>query len=189
MEIFSSPHLRMFWTCAGKIFSRIRSKKCISCAVSSSENPCISSLSIPLRRSFTLWLCALPLSGSSVLLTDTVGFIRNLPHHFVKAFKSTLDEVKYADIIIMLMDASDSECVSQAEVTQELLNQLGAENKPILYVFNKCDEAEKAEGGFIIPVIEGAEAENVFCISAKTGKGVDALVEKIDVLRAEMGKF
>ena len=127
-------------------------------------------------------------SGNSVLLTDTVGFIRNLPHHFVKAFKSTLDEVKYADIIIMLMDASDSECVSQAEVTQELLNQLGAESKPILYVFNKCDEAEKADGGFVIPNINGAAAENVFCISAKTGKGVDALVEKIDALREEIGK-
>lgn len=127
-------------------------------------------------------------SGSSVLLTDTVGFIRNLPHHFVKAFKSTLDEVRYADIIVMLMDASDSECVSQAEVTQELLAQLGADNKPILYVFNKCDEAEKSEGGFVIPNINGAVAENVFCISAKTGKGVDKLVEKIDVLRAEIGK-
>ena len=127
-------------------------------------------------------------SGNSVLLTDTVGFIRNLPHHFVKAFKSTLDEVKYADIIILLMDASDSECLAQAEVTRELLTQLGAENKPILYVFNKCDEAEKAEGGAIIPHIECAEAENVFCISAKTGKGVDALVEKIDALREEIKK-
>ncbi len=127
-------------------------------------------------------------SGNSVLLTDTVGFIRNLPHHFVKAFKSTLDEVRHADIIIMLMDASDSECLSQAEVTRELLVQLGAENKPILYVFNKCDEAEKAEGGAVIPHIEGADAENVFCISAKTGKGVDALVEKIDALREEIKK-
>ncbi len=127
-------------------------------------------------------------SGNSVLLTDTVGFIRNLPHHFVKAFKSTLDEVKYADIIILLMDASDSECLSQAEVSQELLSQLGAESKPVLYVFNKCDEAEKAEGGIVLPHIEGAGAENVFCISAKTGKGVDALVERIDALREEIKK-
>lgn len=127
-------------------------------------------------------------SGNSVLLTDTVGFIRNLPHHFVKAFKSTLDEVRYADIIIMLMDASDTECLSQAEVTRDLLSQLGAESKPVLYVFNKCDEAEKAEGGFILPNLAGAETDNVFCISAKTGKGVDALVEKLDALREEIKK-
>ncbi len=127
-------------------------------------------------------------SGNNILLTDTVGFIRNLPHHFVKAFKSTLDEVKYADIIILLMDASDSECLNQAEVTRRLLSELGADNKPLLYVFNKCDEAEKAEGGFLLPKIEGAESDTVFCISAKTGEGVNILVKKIDELREKIKK-
>ena len=78
-------------------------------------------------------------SGKTALLTDTVGFIRNLPHHLIKAFASTLDEVRYADIILMLTDASDSECLSHAEVTRELLSQLGADGKKVLYVFNKCD--------------------------------------------------
>lgn len=123
-------------------------------------------------------------SGNSILLTDTVGFIRNLPHHFVKAFKSTLDEVKYADIIILLMDASDPECLSQAEVTRELLSELGAENKPVLYVFNKCDAAEK--NGIDIPCINGETSENVFRISARTGMGVDALVQRIDAVREEI---
>lgn len=121
-------------------------------------------------------------SGKTVLLTDTVGFIRNLPHHFIKAFQSTLDEVKYADIIIMLMDASDSECMNQAAVTRELLEKLGASEKPVLYVFNKCDVAEKSENGFDVPAIEGAELDDVFCISAKTGKGVDKLMERLDQL-------
>ena len=121
-------------------------------------------------------------SGKTVLLTDTVGFIRNLPHHFIKAFQSTLDEVKYADIIIMLMDASDSECMNQAAVTRELLEKLGASEKPVLYVFNKCDVAEKSEQGFDAPLIEGAALDDVFCISAKTGKGVDKLLERLDQL-------
>ena len=123
-------------------------------------------------------------SGRSVLLTDTVGFIRNLPHHFIKAFQSTLDEVRYADVIIMMMDASDSECMAQAEVTKELLAQLGAGEKPVLYVFNKCDVAEKQED-YVRPALNGAELEDVFFISAKTGKGVNALVERIDALVPE----
>ena len=123
-------------------------------------------------------------SGRSVLLTDTVGFIRNLPHHFIKAFQSTLDEVRYADVIIMMMDASDSECMAQAEVTKELLAQLGAGEKPVLYVFNKCDVAEKQED-YVRPALDGAEREDVFFISAKTGRGVDALVERIDALVPE----
>lgn len=123
-------------------------------------------------------------SGNSILLTDTVGFIRNLPHHFIKAFKSTLDEVRYADMIILLMDASDPECLSQAEVTRALLSELGASDKPVLYVFNKCDKAEK--DSFDIPCISGETAENVFRISAKTGKGVESLVQRIDALREEI---
>ncbi len=118
-------------------------------------------------------------SGKNVLLTDTVGFIRNLPHHFIKAFASTLDEVRYADVIIMMMDASDSECMAQASVTRELLAQLGAGEKPVLYVFNKCDIAEKQDD-FIRPAVEGADLSDVFFISAKTGRGVDKLLARLD---------
>ncbi len=115
-------------------------------------------------------------NGETVLLTDTVGFIRNLPHHFVKAFQSTLDEVKYADVIIVLMDASDTECVNQARVTINLIAELGASDKPIMYVFNKCDIAKE---NIDIPKLDGANAENVFCISAKTGKGIPKLLEAL----------
>ena len=87
----------------------------------------------PTTRKFTL-----P-GGETILLTDTVGFIRKLPHHLVSAFRSTLEEAVYADIILLLLDASDSECASQLEVTEQLLEELGAGGKPTLYVFNKCD--------------------------------------------------
>ena len=123
-------------------------------------------------------------SGKTVLLTDTVGFIRNLPHHFIKAFQSTLDEVRYADIIIMMMDASDSECMAQANVTRELLAQLGAGEKRVLYVFNKCDIAEKQED-YVRPTVEGAESDDVFFISAKTGRGIEKLVAYIDSIVPE----
>ncbi len=116
-------------------------------------------------------------SGETVLLTDTVGFIRNLPHHFIKAFQSTLDEVRYADVIIVLMDASDPECVNQAKVTIDLIGELGAADKPILYVFNKCDIALE---GMEVPSIEGASPENVFCISAKTGAGIPKLLLSLE---------
>ena len=118
-------------------------------------------------------------SGRAALLTDTVGFIRNLPHHLIKAFASTLDEVRYADVIIMMMDASDEECTAQAGVTRELLSELGAADKPILYVFNKCDVAEKKEN-FIRPDVEGAELGDVFFISAKTGRGVEKMLARLD---------
>ena len=127
----------------------------------------------PTTRRFTL-----P-SGRNVLLTDTVGFIRNLPHHLIKAFASTLDEVRYADVIIMLMDASDSECGAQANVTRELLSELGAGGKPILYVFNKCDVAEKQED-FVRPTVEDAKVEDVFFISAKTGRGIEKMLNRLD---------
>ena len=120
-------------------------------------------------------------SGRTVLLTDTVGFIRNLPHHLIKAFASTLDEVRYADVIIMLMDASDSECLSRAEVTQELLSQLGAAEKKVLYVFNKCDVAEDAEDT-AFAAAEKAELSDIFRISAVTGEGIPALLERIDAI-------
>lgn len=78
-------------------------------------------------------------SGISMLLTDTVGFIRKLPHHLVHAFKSTLEEAVHCDFLINVIDASDPECIEHMEVTENILNSLGAENKPILYVFNKSD--------------------------------------------------
>ena len=116
--------------------------------------------------------------GEEVLLTDTVGFINKLPHHLVKAFKSTLDEAVYADILVIVIDASDPEYSTQLEVTEKLLSELGASGKPTLYVFNKCDLSASE-----IPVIgRQAESDNVVYISAKTGQGVELLVKKIEDL-------
>ena len=119
--------------------------------------------------------------GRQILLTDTVGFIRNLPHQFIKAFRSTLDEVRYSDVTVVLMDASDRECTAQAKVTMELLAELKATDKPILYVFNKCDTPAKDEFGepYLPSAPEGVSPENVLYISAKTGKGVPQLLEKL----------
>ncbi len=116
--------------------------------------------------------CQLP-GGETVLLTDTVGFIRNLPHHLIHAFRSTLDEAVHADLLLILVDASDPEAGAQIEVTEALLRDLGAGDKPVLYVFNKCDLGAAAPG-----VAHGRE--NVLYISAATGQGVDRLLLRIE---------
>jgi GTP-binding protein HflX len=117
---------------------------------------------------------ALP-DGTEILLVDTVGFIRNLPHHLIKAFRSTLDEAAYSDIIIMMTDASDKENQAQLEVTEKLLSDLDAGGKPTLCVFNKCDN----EGESIPKPPTSVPSENVFYISAKTGQNVDALISRL----------
>ena len=138
----------------------------------------------PTTRKFTL-----P-GGETVLLTDTVGFIRNLPHHLVSAFRSTLEEAVYADIILLLLDASDPECASQLEVTETLLEELGAGGKPTLYVFNKCDREScdtvslmgvVAEKGLTFDGSRGGGDEPRYAvyISAKTGQGLDQLAETL----------
>lgn len=116
--------------------------------------------------------------GESILLTDTVGFIRNLPHHLVKAFKSTLDEAVYADVLMILVDASDEEYPSQLRVTQELLAELGAAGKPTLYVFNKCDAGIACPPSSVI----NTNDEYSVCISAKNGEGVDKLAELLETI-------
>ncbi|MBP3395851.1 MAG: GTPase HflX [Clostridia bacterium] len=116
--------------------------------------------------------CQLP-GGETILLTDTVGFIRNLPHHLVHAFRSTLEEAVHTDLLLILIDASDPEAESQLAVTEELLQSLGAGNKPTLYVFNKCDL------GAATPGVAGVR-ENVLYISAATGQGVDLLLRRIE---------
>ena len=119
-------------------------------------------------------------SGETVLLTDTVGFIRKLPHHLVKAFRSTLDEAKYADVLLIVCDATDPELPEHLDVTRETLASLGASDKPTLTVFNHSDELlECPETGFV------AEGDRVF-ISALTGAGVDLLLAKLDETVASM---
>lgn len=126
----------------------------------------------PTTRKFTL-----P-DNTEILLTDTVGFIRNLPHHLIRAFRSTLDEVRYADVIMVLVDSSDPRCDEQLEVTQKLLFDLGASAKPVLYVYNKCDAAD--------PSFYGASSRipssSVVYISAKTGVGIDDMLDTLSSL-------
>lgn len=113
-------------------------------------------------------------SGTEVLLTDTVGFIRNLPTQLIKAFRSTLEEVIYCDAILIVVDASDPDNESQLEVTEKLINELGASDKPVIYAFNKCDMREE---GF---VFAGGRNRAGVCISALTGEGMEELVSLIE---------
>ena len=110
-------------------------------------------------------------NGTEVLLTDTVGLIRKLPHHLVRAFKSTLDEINYADIILLVSDISDPENQNQLEVAKLLLTEMGIIDKPIVTVYNKIDAVQDNEE--IIP------ASDEVYISAKTGEGIDNLLYKI----------
>ena len=106
----------------------------------------------------------------TVLLTDTVGFIRKLPHHLVEAFKATLEELQYADLLLHVIDASNLEWREQAEVVAQLIRDLGAEQTPCIEVFNKCDQWI----GDIRP-----HGEDIVSISAKTGEGLDELLAAI----------
>ncbi len=113
--------------------------------------------------------------GEEILLTDTVGFIRKLPHHLVKAFHSTLDEAVYADVLLILVDASDPEAEEQLAVTEALLKDLGASDKSTIYAFNKCDRGVAVHRA----VKSGDESKTVY-LSARTGQGVEQLVSAIE---------
>ena len=110
-------------------------------------------------------------TGESILITDTVGFIRKLPHHLVKAFKSTLDEVVFADILLVVSDINDPEVQEHLEVTKTVIEELGASNKPIIYVYNKCDLTDGVSHAIL--------SDNSVCLSAYTGNGIDILLSMI----------
>ena len=110
--------------------------------------------------------------GVSVMLIDTVGLVRRLPHHLVEAFRSTLEEAAQSDIIINLCDASSDEARLHLSVTNDLLESLGAQDRPIITVLNKCDLLD----GSLMPL----EFESCVKISAKTGEGIDRLLEAIE---------
>ena len=109
--------------------------------------------------------------GRSVMLVDTVGLIRRLPHHLVEAFKSTLEEAANADVILHICDASADDVEEQAKVTLELLAELGCKDIPTITVLNKCDIAQN--------ISEIEESDNVVKISAKNGEGLDHLLDAI----------
>lgn len=113
---------------------------------------------------------ALELEGQQqILLTDTVGFIRKLPHHLIEAFKSTLEEAKYADIIIHVVDASNPQMDTQMYVVYETLRQLGIEGKTVITLFNKQDKAPEAG------TLRDFQADYTLHTSAKTGQGLEEL--------------
>lgn len=118
-------------------------------------------------------------SGQQVLLTDTVGFISKLPHQLVEAFKSTLEEAVYSDIILHVADASSPQMDTQMHVVYETLEQLGAMNKPIITAFNKQDRVENEV------MLKDFKADRTVVISARTGEGLDSLKQIIeDVLKS-----
>jgi GTP-binding protein HflX len=126
----------------------------------------------------TTRLLELP-GGQNILLTDTVGFIRKLPHHLIEAFKSTLEEAKYADIIIHVVDASNPQKEKQMHVVYETLKDLGVKDKPVLTLFNKQDRIEKPE------ILKDMKADKTLKISAKTGQGLEELKDELEkILRS-----
>ena len=119
-------------------------------------------------------------SKQEVLITDTVGFIRKLPHHLIEAFRSTLEEAKYADIILHVVDASNPQMDEQMYIVYETLENLEVRNKPIITAFNKQD---KVEGDLIL---RDFKADHVVRISARQGDGLAELQQVIeDVLREQ----
>lgn len=118
-------------------------------------------------------------SGQEILLTDTVGFIRKLPHHLVEAFKSTLEEAKYADMILHVVDASNPQMDKQMHVVYETLRQLGVENKTIITLFNKQDRLTERQSQ------RDFKADYVLNISAKTGEGLTELKNKLEDILTE----
>ena len=112
--------------------------------------------------------------GQTILMTDTVGFIRKLPHHLVDAFKSTLEEAKYSDLILHVVDASNPQREKQMEAVYETLEQLGANESTVITAFNKMDLLESEE------ILKDPAAEAVVKISGKTGQGTEILLDVIE---------
>ena len=118
-------------------------------------------------------------SGEEVLLTDTVGFIDKLPHHLIEAFKSTLEEAKYSDIIVHVVDASDPEAYAKMDVVYDTLHSLDVEGRPVITLFNKCDVAGLNHG------YKDIRAYKSINISARTGLGIDEFNKAIEDILAE----
>ena len=117
--------------------------------------------------------------GQEVLLTDTVGFIRKLPHHLVEAFKSTLEEAKYADVILHVVDASNPQMDEQMHTVYETLRSLEVGRKPVVTVFNKQDRISGEE------ILRDFQADCTVKASAKTGEGLSELLEALEAVLRE----
>ncbi len=122
-------------------------------------------------------------SGQEILLTDTVGFIRKLPHHLVEAFRSTLEEAKYADFIIHVVDASNPQREKQMHIVYETLQNLGITGKKVITLFNKQDKIMENED------LRDFQADRTLKISAVTGQGLEELKTVLEEMLREDKKF
>lgn len=122
----------------------------------------------PTSRNYTLG------NGQEIIITDTVGFIKKLPHHLINAFRSTLEEAKYADIILHVVDISNPNADEQIATVYETLGRLGIQDKPIITAFNKTDKVDE------LPVIKDFKANETVYIAAKHEKGLDKLSSAIE---------
>jgi GTP-binding protein HflX len=118
-------------------------------------------------------------SGQQVLFTDTVGFIRKLPHHLIESFRSTLEEAKYADIILHVVDGSNPEVYKQMHIVYETLASLGIQDKVIITAFNKQDKLAGEE------ILKDFKADYTIRLSARTGEGVDNMLHMIEKILNE----
>lgn len=112
-------------------------------------------------------------NGENVMLTDTVGFIRKLPHNLIQAFRSTLEEARYADILVHVVDSSNPDNKHQIQTVYETLDSLGVNGKPIITLLNKCDITDDNT------IIKDEKADAAIRISAKTGEGLEAFLTKL----------
>lgn len=124
-------------------------------------------------------------SGQEVLLTDTVGFIRKLPHHLIDAFRSTLEEAKYADIILHVVDSSNPQYETHIEIVYETLKKLGVNDKKIITFFNKQDKLD-CDCGYMF---KDERADYTLSGSIKTGAGVNGLISVIERILSERAVF
>ncbi|MCI8515227.1 MAG: GTPase HflX [Lachnospiraceae bacterium] len=121
--------------------------------------------------------------GDTVLLTDTVGFIRKLPHHLIEAFQSTLEEAKYADLLLHVVDASDPDRERQMQVVYETLRRLGIQGKPVFTLFNKTDVCPDGDS------FRDFKADRSFCVSAKNGEGLEDVKEAISEVSRRRNRY
>ncbi len=121
--------------------------------------------------------------GQEILLTDTVGFIRKLPHHLIEAFRSTLEEAKYADLIIHVVDVANPQREKQMQIVYETLQNLGVAGKKVITLFNKQDKLQMEE------VVKDFKADYTLKISAATGSGLEQVKEVLEEVLREDKQF
>ena len=122
------------------------------------------------------------------MLTDTVGFVRKLPHALIEAFKSTLEEAVLADFLLLVLDISSADLDNEWETTMNVLRELGADEKRITVVFNKIDRIDREKDAVMLSRINGL-FPNALYVSAATGEGMDELLKTLSALSSDARKL